>query len=904
MLLLILFILLGISASATHNRAGEIVYKRIEQFKYEITIYTYTEIGNSNADRPELGIDYGDGSGIDSIARTKTISPFLGRNDIQKNIYPTTHIFPGPGKYTISMLDPNRNADVVNIPNSVDEMFYIESTLNITLTSANTSPILQNPPIDFACVGAPFIHSPGAWDPDGDSLVYSLVPCKGTGGQVIPGYTFPQTSKSLSIGSNGILIWDSPVSVGQYNIAILIEEYRRIVTPNGQVSITRVGSIVRDMQIDVSGICENRPPEIYGLKNYCVMAGDSITYSVFATDSIDDNMGSGNGSRVTSFLAYGGPFEIDPKAFISINANKINPIELIFHWQTACSHVQKSPYIVTYKATDNGTPQLSNYNTNDILVVAPPVRNVQASAQTSYVLLEWNKEVCTDAIGYRIYRKLGSSGFVPDSCETGVPPDIGYTMIHESQDINETSYQDNNDGQGLIPGEIYCYLIVAYFPDGAESYASEEVCTQLKKDVPILTNVSVEVTDVNSGRIYLAWSPPTDHDTQLYPGPYSYKLYRTSKRKVLNYEVIATVSGIDDTTFIDQGLNTSELEYMYKIEMMDISTGEEVSMGFSVAATSILLRSVSQDNRLILEWNEEVPWRNYKYYVYKLKNGDLDTVLIGKTSNDRFTDSNLTNGREYCYLIRSEGQYSLSSIAKPLFNWSQKYCGTPVDHQAPCPPELTLSAQDCASVAEILKENPERCGGSDNPDRVDQVDIRWTNPNTSCDTTDDVIGYELFFSETYLSGYRLLHKALTPDETSFIHYQNNSRSGCYYIVAIDSFNNVSPVVDTVCIDNCQIYELPNVFTPNNDGINDLFRPFPYCYVESIDLTVVNRWGEVVFKTDDPDILWDGKHMSENRNVADGVYFYTCKVNQTSIFGPREIELKGVVHILSVNQSSR
>ncbi|MEQ8520874.1 MAG: gliding motility-associated C-terminal domain-containing protein [Vicingaceae bacterium] len=887
---------------ATHNRAGEIVYKRIEGFKFEIQIITYTEIGPSNADRPELGIDYGDGSGLDSISRTSKITPFLGRSDIQKNIYRTEHTFPGAGKYVISMLDPNRNGEVINIPNSIDEMFYIESTLNITLSNSNSTPILLNPPIDFACVGAPFIHSPGAWDPDGDSLVYSLVVSKGTGGQPIPGYSFPNASKFITIDPvTGILTWDSPIGVGEYNLAILITEYRRDITANGSINIYQVGSILRDMQVDVSGNCNNRPPTIYGLNDYCVMAGENLRYSVFATDTLDDNNGSGNGTKVETFLAYGGPFEIAPTA--NTLTKGVNPLELIIDWTTDCNHIQKSAYTVTYKATDNGTPKLSNYATNEILVVAPPVENVSATALTSFVLLEWEKQKCNDCIGYRIYRKLGPSGFVPDQCQTGVPPNIGYNLIYEGENINETSFQDDNDGNGLIPGEIYCYLIVSYFPDGAESYASEEVCTQLKKDVPILTNVNVMSTDLIDGEIEIAWSPPSEHDSILFPGPYSYKIYRTSTRKSQEFEIVGNTSDFLDTTFVDIGLNTQELEYMYKIEMLDLSTANEVSMGFSVAGTSIYLRSVAQDNKLILEWNELVPWRNYLYEIYRVEDSDPNNpVLIGETSKDRFTDTGLTNLRTYCYLIRSKGEYSLNSIAKPLFNWSQVHCNQPVDMQAPCPPDLALSAEDCDEVRNLVKENPDRCGGNDIIDRVDKVYLQWTNPNLACDSTDDVRHYELYFSPSYFGDYTLLHRIIdNPSETNFTHYQNNTRSGCYYITAIDSFDNASPVIDTVCIDNCRLYELPNVFTPNGDGVNDLFRPFPYCFVDGVDMTIVNRWGEVVFKTDDPDILWDGRHFSENKYISDGVYFYTCLVRQKSVFGQQEIELKGVVHLVGRNK---
>ena len=888
-------------AWATHNRAGEIIYKRIEGYKFEIQVITYTEVGLDHADRPELGVNYGDGSGIDSILRTSEDFIFPDHPDIKRNIYKTTHTFPGPGNYTISMLDPNRNGEVVNIPNSIDEMFYIESTLNISLSTTNNSPILLNPPIDFACMGYPYYHSPAAFDPDGDSLFYSLVPCKGIAGLPIIGYSFPQASKFINIDPlTGVLTWDSPISPGEYNIAILIREFRREVTSNGKIRFFEVGSVIRDMQIEVAGVCQNRPPLIYGLRDFCIMAGQNLHYSVFATDSINKTLPD-NGGLVSVFQPFGGPFVKAPIATWK-NEGK-NPLELIIDWNTSCDHVQKSPYTVTYKATDNGTPHLSSYSASEILVVAPPVSNLVAKAETSFIKLSWNREICNNSIGYLIYRRNGASGFEPDSCQTGVPSGIGYKIIANVKGINETTFEDDNNGRGLIPGEVYCYMVVAYFPDGAESYASQEVCTQLKKDVPILTNVSVTKTDASDGSIYLAWSPPNEHDVSVYPGPYSYKIYRTAKRKQLQFEVIGTAADFNDTIFNDVGLNTSELEYMYKIEMLDRSTGQEVSMGFSVSGTSIFLSSIAKDNKLILEWNELVPWRNITYDIYRLTENDADTILIGTTSSNTFTHTNLTNKKTYCYLLKSTGEYSLPSIAKPLFNYSQKHCNAPVDLEPPCPPDLTAHVEDCEEIKSLLYENPERCNGDDVANRVDRVQLTWTNPNEMCDSTDDVLRYILYYSPTINGNYEIKHITDNQFETSFVHVQNNSRAGCFYITAIDSFDNASPVVDTVCTENCQLYELPNVFTPNNDGINDLFRPFPYCYVKSVDLTIMNRWGDVVFETSDPEVLWDGIHQKSQKKVSDGVYYYTCVVHQIALSGIDDIELKGIVHVLGGNNAN-
>lgn len=72
------------------------------------------------------------------------------------------------------------------------------------------------------------------------------------------------------------------------------------------------------------------------------------------------------------------------------------------------------------------------------------------------------------------------------------------------------------------------------------------------------------------------------------------------------------------------------------------------------------------------------------------------------------------------------------------------------------------------------------------------------------------------------------------------------------------------------------FSIPNVFTPNEDGVNDVFF-ITSTNLKDFDLVIVNRWGEVVFKTDDPNQGWDG--TSNGKKCTEGVYFYTLKAKQ-------------------------
>jgi gliding motility-associated-like protein len=70
--------------------------------------------------------------------------------------------------------------------------------------------------------------------------------------------------------------------------------------------------------------------------------------------------------------------------------------------------------------------------------------------------------------------------------------------------------------------------------------------------------------------------------------------------------------------------------------------------------------------------------------------------------------------------------------------------------------------------------------------------------------------------------------------------------------------------------NCKL-NFPNAFTPNNDNLNDRFGGKYNCQVEAYELIIVNRWGEMVFKSNDPNTKWDG--LIKGREAEMGVYFY-------------------------------
>ena len=70
--------------------------------------------------------------------------------------------------------------------------------------------------------------------------------------------------------------------------------------------------------------------------------------------------------------------------------------------------------------------------------------------------------------------------------------------------------------------------------------------------------------------------------------------------------------------------------------------------------------------------------------------------------------------------------------------------------------------------------------------------------------------------------------------------------------------------------------VPNTFTPNNDFINDVFQPI-VTGASKYKLTVFNRWGDIVFETENVDAAWNGSPSNQNLSSHQEVYNYRIEV---------------------------
>jgi gliding motility-associated-like protein len=936
-------------------RAGEITARRISttSLTYEITLTAYFDMQNGRpAADAQVDVNFyvGDVGPINVLRKLPIVD--IG-NNTTRNEYTFIYTFPAPGRFVISTALQNRNNNVLNIspPPTQEIDFFIRSTLVINAgLGLNRTPVLLNPPIDLAAVGQRYIHNPGAFDADGDSLAYRMVTPQrsstaGRGRDVqyvdpnkvqpegpTENGVFPSTFSINAI--TGDLIWDAPSIPGYYNVAFIVEEWR-----NG----VKIGEIVREMQIIVVEARNDRP-RLDSLPDLCVEAGTLIRQNIVATDK--------NGDRLV-LTTNGGVYRSDlvplqNATFTVAQQNAQGRVTGAFNWQTGCEHIRLEPYDVLFKVEDNAGPNVPNpslfrklvdIKTLKIRVYGPRPVNLRVEpavdASGRAFRVSWSAYQCqVPGAQIVVYRREGCSNYEAGTCQPGLPVGLGYQEVARVG-VGETFYVDNNQGQGLRRGINYSYRLVVEFPrpgasptepnrlnGGGTSLPSAEFCLDLPQLMPVLTNVTVDSTSQTRGQITVRWTRPIGLAPGTGDGPSQYRLFRATGLNGTDFVPVTTITtnlqpGVADTVFVDRGLNTEANAYRYRLDYYFTSNGSLVKLDETEPASSVRLRQEAAASRQVrLSWTANVPWDNtgQRHRIYREVRGrsgvfnQIADVAVQGPETFTFTDDGtdrisadgtqsvtLSADSTYCYRVETVGSYNSARIRPNLlFNFSQIICVSPIDTIRPCPPVLTLDTLDCASLAPDAFCNQTTFTNN----------LSWTYPaqnaqGGNCDP--NIVEYKIYYARYQDDELTYLTSVLpppTPPATSYAHTNLSSFAGCYYVTAVNRFGNESAPSNIVCKDNCPQFSLPNVFTPNNDGKNDVFRPLN-CpgFVETVEFRVFNRWGTKVFETTDVGINWNGKN-SAGQDLPSGQYYYEVVVRFESVQRSSEpLVLKGWVQLL-------
>ena len=342
---------------------GQIVVTNLGGYDYEIKLTAYRDtIGIPMATAAMFQISM-DSSGVmipinlltvpaDSMSGglVMGVSAAYG---VEVYTYTDTITLPGDGYYTISWQDCCRNASIINMGNAGAEYFALSTSLTVDSLNPNSSPSYLTLPVAYLPSDTLWQYNPLPFDPDGDSLAWSLTTPLGNGG-IVSGYQFLDDTMLYSNASTpfaldsvtGELSWSARMQ-GNFVATFLIEEYR-----NG----VKIGEMRRDMQYIVISDTSNYLPVVSNMISFPTNSGGypyvvispSQNYSVSLLAS-DPNI-----NDVVTLSAFGEPFNLQTSSpsLLTFSTGNGNEIEGVFSWTPDMSDIRTQPYLVVFRVSD------------------------------------------------------------------------------------------------------------------------------------------------------------------------------------------------------------------------------------------------------------------------------------------------------------------------------------------------------------------------------------------------------------------------------------------------------------------------------------------------------------------------------------------------------------------------
>ena len=442
---------------------------------------------------------------------------------------------------------------------------------------------------------------------------------------------------------------------------------------------------------------------------------------------------------------------------------------------------------------------------------------------------------------YKILWILGSpvDSITIEVLEPRPPQFRVYTCINNSIYIERTGdYYDRLEvdlGNGIrldvVNSTSYAYaapgtytLTVRGLFDNADSQSCAVADTTITT-INTLTTASLSAVTVESGSTVRV-------DYQL-PNP------------DVSYRLEVAEAGSDDFTRAQYNLNDPEgllitnpalrfAEQSYCFRIVAVNRCDETLNLASNTICSIALRGEAQDQQ------NQLTWQNSDFSEYQLLR---DGEALTTTSDREWVDTDVVCQQDYQYQVRAQNANGTSTSA-PLTLTAISEVVSPAPNLITVQPvetQLELTGQLPSGISNYYVYR------SQNQDELPAV------PYDSARVEDSVAG--------------------------FIYQDPNVAVGetyCYQVAYVDNCGNESARSAPECATIPTRGELhfPNAFTPNGDGLNDVFV-YTARLIERVELRIYNRWGELLFQTNTLEEGWDGTYQGVV--VPQGTYLYRADV---------------------------
>jgi gliding motility-associated-like protein len=803
-----------------------------------------------------------------------------------------------PGGYTISFQRCCRNNSLVNIINPLSTgATYWTSISDTALKLNNSSPVFNSLPPNFLCTSFPFIFDHSATDPDGDSLVYTLFePYSGANtGNPRPRppadppyspvlwqipynlYNMMGGNPELSIDTFSGVLNVTPDIAGQFVVGIKVTEFR-----NG----LEIGETKRDYQFNVTP-CSLQIVSAFTLPlKYCSRNVDFQNFSSGATDyfwdfGIDSLLSDTSRLYTPSYLYPGaGSYEVTLIARKGNCADTfITTIEIL---QDTLYNAGADPTICFGDSASIGQADTSGRFTylwtpsTGISDSLAPDPKASPDITTTYVVKK-TFSICylTDTI--TVFVKKPVAGFSPDYLPPCNSLDLAFT--NNSQDATDYSWDFGVSGSltdtSTFKDPAFTFPSPGAYPvklvatDGNCRDTSDQQIRILDlaqlHDIPDTfscngDSVMLGMNDT-SGIFTWLWKPDSGLSNTSIPNPVA------APSSTIRYFVSKS---FDICLFTDSVLFTVKNvsagfspEYVPPCDLLHVSFINNSSGAKKYAWDFGVNPGVSDTSSLT---NPDYSYGSPGNYIVRLLAFDgTCSDTFSRSLNVYIDTGNFAGADGFICTGDSLRLGKPDTTGLYFFSWSP---ATGLSNSKVADPMASPSN----TTAYIVTRTSGGC------QRQDNVTLNVSDPRANFEVTltsecDSIYGD---FSNNSTSAQRFLWDFGNNSYSTEHQPRKGFNFGQSYeitLVASDSFCTDTFMLSSTMPQMVNPGPLPNVFSPNGDGWNDCFEPYP---IDCYELVIFNRWGQRVFEKTDKMKCWDGREMKTGAAMPEGVYYYLLK----------------------------
>lgn len=829
LLLLSALLVLGMITRASHVPGGNIAYECVGPNQYLVTLTLFEDCGTAfetNANEliqisNDCGLTNPNGSLPNTIFQqeiSQLCPASMGLSECNGGSLPGIYMhqwqgiitLPGPcdsWTFGYSSCCRNTTTNVTGQPG-----YYWEAVLNSQTEPCNTSPQITNPAVPYVCVGQAVCYNLGVVEPDGHTLVYSLIQGQSAAGTFIPyngGFSGAVPIPGITIDPNTGQIDFTPGTQGNYVVVVLIEEY----DANGNL----VGSIIHDIQFEVIN-CNNTILD-------CNSSGQvaNITGAVFQTGP--NTLQMCEGASFCFDISYDDPDQQDSLTFTS-NIAQVLPGAVV---------TSNYPNVAAgdYSAVDINicwTPPPGSSNLNTIFSITLNDNACPVSGQQTFV---YNIDVVgstnagpdqTICLGAQQAQLQAINGTVFNwTSIAGDPIIVGTNFSCNPCDnpiatptVTTTYVVTSNLSGNCVNTDTVTINVVPDFPYTISAMTSS---TCLYDPIPM----NVDITSGGAGFSYAWYDSNFLNDTTVNnpianitsPGNYTYYVDITSpqgcvKTDSLSFTIVSAVSPvIDILTTADTVCNTSAmLDVWFDTTVMSSGIVDDFDTGFDPT----MWNSVSNGQSGQVGCGTQT--------------GSGDALYFDSSTGDRSATTVAFNAApcttiDFCLFIGNQGstpapcenadtnedvelQYSTNGgatwITIQVFNQADWDAAGPYSNSWACfSIPIPAGAQTGSTQFRWIQPQYSACTGCDNWS-LDDVNIQCASQST----------YNFNWTGSNMSSNTIQDPTVSPIFGSW-----------YYVTVTDNQNSCT-AQDSIYIETCPPCDLPS-FTFNHiscPGLND------------------------------------------------------------------------------------